>query len=393
MKKKPLFWPLFPAFLLIEIVALAAVAWYASRSFRDLHYARTQTSLEAVARLAALHVHAQSPTLDSGIVRDLCHDIGQMGVARLTVITPAGVVVADTNHDPAAMDNHADRPEIIQAWKRGVGLRTRRSGTLQEDMMYVAIPLRSSADRDLAVVRAALSLDDINQAVQLLTERVLLCGVMVAALGAVLAMFLTRRITWPLHQIRHNAADLSGGRLGQRLPSSNVTEIDVLTSALNRLSAELTRRIETSTQQRDEENALLSCMTEAVVAVDTDRHLLKMNDSARTLLQVDEIEPGRTPIAEAIRNADLLDIVDRTLASDETIEGDILIPERERYLQAHGTVLTDHNGQHVGAVIAINDVTRLRRLATMRRDFVANVSHELKTPITSINVSVLIPSP
>jgi len=384
MKKKPLFWHLFPAFLLLVIVCLAAVAWYASTSFRNLHYCRTTTSLEAVARLAALHVQAESPELNPAVVQSLCRDIGRTGGARLTVVTPSGTVIADTDHDPASMDNHADRPEIIQAWKQGQGFRTRRSGTLQEDMMYVAIPLRSSGDRDLAVVRAALALDDINKTVRQLTEKVILFGIMVAVLGAVLTMLLTRRVTWPLNQIRHSASDFAAGRLEHRLPSSDVSEVDVLTSALNHMSEELSSRIETITQQRDEENALLSCMTEAVLAVDTDRHLLKMNDSARALLQVDAMTPGKTPIAEVIRNADLLAIIDRTLASDEPVEGDILIPERERYLQAHGTALTGSDGQHVGAVIAINDVTRLRRLATMRRDFVANVSHELKTPITAI---------
>jgi len=145
-----------------------------------------------------------------------------------------------------------------------------------------------------------------------------------------------------------------------------------------------TKRPKRITRQRDEENALLSCMTEAVIAVNMERCVIKMNDSARTLLDIGNGRKGPAPIAEVIRNADLLKIVDMTLSSDEPIEGDIYIPERERHLQAHGTALHDSDGTHVGAVIAINDVTRLRRLATMRRDFVANVSHELKTPITSI---------
>jgi two-component system phosphate regulon sensor histidine kinase PhoR len=383
MKRKSLFWHIFPAFFALEIITLAAVAWFATRSFRDFHYGRTRDALESIGHLAAQQIKAGAPALEPSVVSAMCRTMSKPSHARLTVVTPPGIVIADSDYDPSSMDNHADRPEIRQAWKSGFGTRIRLSGTLQEEMMYVAVPLRSGGE-NVAVVRAARALDDINQAARTLTERVILFGVLVALLGAGVATVVARRITHPLDQIREGAEAFAAGNLDQKLPSSTVSEIDVLTSAMNRMSEELNDRIATITRQRDEENALFSCMTEAVIAVDTERCVIKMNDSARAVLDARFDQDGPTPIAEVIRNADLLKIVDATLGSDEPTEGDIFIPERELYLQAHGTALHDSDGHHVGAVIAINDVTRLRRLATMRRDFVANVSHELKTPITSI---------
>ena len=384
MKRKSLFWHIFPAFFVLEIVALAAVALFASRSFREFHYGRTRDTLESLGRLAALQIKAGAPELSAAKVSAMCRTMAKPAHSRLTVVTPTGAVIADSDHDPASMDNHADRPEIQQAWKNGFGTRMRLSGTLQEEMMYVAVPLRSEGGENIAVVRTARPLNDINLAVRRLTERVIFFGVFVALFGAFVATVVARRITAPLNQIRQGAEAFAAGQLDQKLPSSTVSEIDVLTSAMNRMSEELNDRIATITRQRDEENALLSCMTEAVIAVDTERCVIKMNDSARSLLEIENGKRKATPIAEVIRNSDLLKIVDTTLSSDEPVEGDIYIPERERHLQAHGTALHDSDGTHVGAVIAINDVTRLRRLATMRRDFVANVSHELKTPITSI---------
>jgi two-component system, OmpR family, phosphate regulon sensor histidine kinase PhoR len=383
MKKKPLFWHLFPAFLSLEVITLVAVAWFSVQSFRTFHYDRTRDSLESIARLSSLQISDGAPQLRPADVNALCSKIGPLGRARLTVVTPDGSVIADTDHAPGSMDDHADRPEVLQAWKTGVGARIRRSGTLQESMMYVAVSLRSG-NADVAVIRASRPLDDINHAVEQLARRVILFGLLVAALGAVLALFVARAITRPLDQIRHSTEAHALGTMDHKLPSSSVSEVDVLTSALNRMSEDLNNRIGMITRQRDEENALLSCMTEAVLAVDTDRHLLKMNAAARTLFKVETVTEGEIPIAEVIRNSDLLQIVDKALSCDEPVEGDILIPDRERYLQATGTVLADRAGHHIGAVIVINDVTRLRRLATMRRDFVANVSHELKTPITSI---------
>ena len=383
MKMRPLFWHLFPAMLCVVITSLVAVTWFAASSFRAFHYTRTQSALESIARVTSLQIQARCPSLIPADISELCTAIGAATETRLSVVSATGVVIADTEHTASQMDDHSDRPEIRQAWQSGLGSRIRLSGTLQEEMMYVAtiVTIDSKA---VAVIRVARALNDINHAVGRLTNRMLQFGLGVVGLGLILALFITRRITSTLNHIKAGAEAYAAGDFSHRLPSSNVAEVDVLTSTLNRMSEELNDRIATITQQRDEQNALLSCMTEAVLAVDTEMRLLKINEAARELLKVSDIAPGKTPIAEVIRNADLLNIIEDALKGNEAVEREIVVPEREQHLLAHGTALTDSEHRHIGAVLVINDVTRLRRLAIMRRDFVANVSHELKTPITSI---------
>jgi len=170
----------------------------------------------------------------------------------------------------------------------------------------------------------------------------------------------------------------------KRLPSSGITELDILANTLNSMSEDLNRRINTITQQHDEQSALLACMVESVLAVDTAKILIKMNKSAENLFDIKADASVGKSIMEVVRNTDLLELVNETLAGDSTVEREIFISYANTYLQGHGNVLHGVKGQKIGAVIVLNDITRLRNLENVRRDFVANVSHELKTPITSI---------
>jgi two-component system phosphate regulon sensor histidine kinase PhoR len=150
------------------------------------------------------------------------------------------------------------------------------------------------------------------------------------------------------------------------------------------MTDQLRKRIATIQQQHDEQSALLSCMTESVLAVDADKKLIKMNRAAQAMFQITAEKSLGKNIMEAIRNADLLDLVNNTFASDVPVERDIFLPETHTYLHGNGSVLRSDKGHHMGAVMVLNDITRMRKMERVRRDFVADVSHELRTPITSI---------
>ena len=143
-------------------------------------------------------------------------------------------------------------------------------------------------------------------------------------------------------------------------------------------------------RQRSEQQAVLTSMVEGVLALDNDERIIHLNRAAADLFHVipEDVEGRR--IQEVLRKADLQRFVERTLASRSPVEGEVVLPgaEGDRFLQAHGTLLQDGEGKGIGVLIVLNDVTRLHRLENVRRDFVANVSHELKTPITGIKGSV-----
>ena len=384
MRTKRLLWQLFPSFLLALVLALGVTTLYFSHVLRSFHLAQLSSGLTARARLVEPQVAEFLSPLRAAALEARCLQLGAASGTRLTVILPSGVVVADSLNDPATMENHARRPEIVVALSGRTGSATRFSRTLHERMMYVAIPVAADG-RLLGVVRTAIPDTAIDQTLQGLYFKVILGGLMAIVLSGLLSLYMSRRVSRPLEEIKRGAERFAKGELTNRLAVEGSGEILGLVEALNQMASHLNDRIQTVLHQRNEQEAVLASMVEGVLAVDTEERVIRINQAAARLLGVRaEAVQGRR-LHEVIRKADLLRFVARALASREPVEGDIVLHrEGEKHLQAHGTVLRGARGQDIGALIVLNDVTRLRRLESLRRDFVANVSHELKTPITAI---------
>lgn len=391
MKKRKLIWQVYPSYLLLAVVAVIAVASYASVAMSKLHHAQTRDALLSAARLAAeecrhrVVMTGAPPGVefpDTPEIDRLCKSFGQSAGYRFTIVHPSGQVLGDSMEEPNLMENHGDRREIQDAQSRGTGVSTRYSHTLGMQMMYVAVPVVMEG-RTNAVVRTSLSLAAIDRMLLTMWHRIGVAVLVIACIAALLSYGVSRKITRPLEEIREGADGIGHGDLGRRIPPSGVLEMDALAGAMNTMAAQLDERIRTVTQQRDEQNALLSCMVESVLAVDTDKRLLKMNRSAEILFRTEASCYGKN-VMDVIRNTDLLEMINRALGSSEPVEGSVFLADDQRTLQAHGTVLKNADGNRIGALVVLNDVTRIRQLENIRRDFVANVSHELKTPVTSI---------
>ncbi len=206
-------------------------------------------------------------------------------------------------------------------------------------------------------------------------------GVLISALGFVVIL----RISRSLEMIGTGARRFADGQLDFRLASPPSEELAGLAETLNRMAAQLEERINTVTQQRHAQDAILGSMVEGVMAVDKQQAILQINPAAAGLVgSRTDLIIGRS-LPEVIRNHNLYELVERTLGQGLPCEGEILFyGTSERSLQVHCTPLRNAAGHGIGALIVFNDITRLRRLERVRRDFVANVSHELKTPLTSI---------
>jgi len=384
MGKPRLLWHLYPSYLLVTLLALAAMTWNAWGEIRQTYLAQTRKNLLAQAYLSERLILPALHDGDIAAMTAFCREAGRSTGIRFTVILVSGRVLADSSEDPAVMENHRIRPEVLQALATGVGVAQRHSHTLNADMMYLAIPLHRDGAA-VAVMRTALPLTHIRHALQQLAARLYLgIGLTLVALAAV-SLFISRRISRPLEEMRRSADHFARGRLDTRLPAQDTAEMAALADALNGMAAQLDARIRTAVRQRNEQEAMLLSMAEGILAVDNDERILKLNQAAGALLGVNPDTAQRRSIQEVVRNSDLQAFVARALAGDEAVESEILMgAHRERYMQLHGTVLADEEGRRIGALVVLNDVTRLRKLETVRRDFVANVSHELKTPITSI---------
>ncbi len=384
MRKKHLLQQLIPTFLLVLFVALGALGWYVSITLRDFYLVQISKDLEARAHFfeSQIEDHWSSPN-DPG-VDALCKNLGQKTDTRITVILPDGTVTGDSEENPVQMDNHGSRPEVIQALEGEVGKSIRFSNTLQKKMMYLALAVKQE-DRIAGIVRTSVPVTDIDQLLKSFRNRMLVGMGLIALIGAMISLAMAQRIKRPLIEIRKGAERFAGGELDYRLEVPDSGEIGGMAIALNRMATELKERIETIEAQKNDQEALLSGMVESVLAINMQKQIISMNQSASRMLGVSLEESKGRYLQEIVRNVDLQKFVERVFESDEIIEEDIVLyTGEEQYLQAHGTLLRDLDGQKSAVLVVLNDVTRLKGLETVRRDFFANVSHEIKTPITSI---------
>jgi len=256
-------------------------------------------------------------------------------------------------------------------------------------MMYVALPVRSNG-QIIGCVRTALPIARINKALETVLFHVINSGILIALIAALISLWVSRRISRPLVEMKRGAERFAGGELDRRLPVYKGEEMGGLAEAMNQMASQLNDRLQTVVSQRNEQEAVLASMVEGVLAVDHQEGILRINRAAATLLGTNlELAVGRS-LQEVVRKPELQRFITESLQSPTSIEADmtLLYQGEERFLQTHGTPLRGSDGQTIGALIVIHDVTRLRRLENLRRDFVANVSHELRTPITAIKGAV-----
>ncbi|MFQ5511181.1 MAG: ATP-binding protein [Candidatus Krumholzibacteriia bacterium] len=383
MRRKRLLWHLYPSYLLITLAALFAVAWYSSRTLRQSYHVQAASDLEAMARLVRSRLLSSTSPGDRTEIDRLCHELGRDSGSRVTVILPTGEVIGDSHEDASRMENHGDRPEVLEALAGRVGKSDRFSTTLQRDMMYVALPARGGGRR--IIVRTALPVTAVDAALAGFYRRIAAAGLVVALLAALVSLLAARRITRPLEELRLGAERFAAGELHVRLASPDSTELASLARAMNHMAEQLDNRIAREARQSNEQEAVLSSMVESVLAVDEGERMLRVNNAAAGLFGIEKESVEGRPLQEVVRNPGLHELVKRVLASEETVEGDLVLHEPdERSLQVHGNPLRDSTGRSIGALLVLNDITQLRRLERVRRDFVANVSHELRTPITTI---------
>jgi two-component system phosphate regulon sensor histidine kinase PhoR len=388
-----LFWRIYATYLIVVVLCTAAVGFYAVRSARGFYVDHTESELEARASLVREQVVAQADTATPAGLEMLVRRLGAASETRITLISAGqpgaglGTVLADSDSVPGDMENHRDRPEFIAAVEGRTGQSVRHSDTLDEEMMYVALPVTEDG-RVVSVVRAAIPLTTVDAALDTLYLRIVISAVIVALVAAVIGLYVTRGISNQMREIKEGAQRLAAGDFSHKVFVSPIEEFAGVAESLNQMAAELDDKLRTLTHERNERAAVLSSMVEGVLAVDTDERLIAVNAAAARLLDtVPAAAEGRT-IQEIVRNPDLQRVVAQTLDGQRPIEADIVIRvgAENRDLQANGTLLHGENSDDpaVGAVVVLNDVTRLKRLEAVRRDFVANVSHELKTPVTSI---------
>ncbi|MFH2037701.1 MAG: ATP-binding protein [Candidatus Zixiibacteriota bacterium] len=387
MSRKRMLWQIFPSYIIITTIVALLVAWYGSRSFQKSYLLQVASGLQARATLIENQLHQALQSDDSAAIDEMCINLGKKSDTRITIVYSSGKVLGDSENNPANMENHSNRPEIIEAFKNGFGKSTRFSNTLQKSMMYVAI--KSYVDSDSLVIRTSIPLTLVDETIWSNNIRLGLAGLIIIILAAVASLLVSRRISLPLERLKIGAERFASGDLTKTLPVPNLAEVGALAKAMNNMAGELNDRINTITRQKKEQEAILDSMIEGVLAVDQNECLINCNDVATQLLNLDiENFRGRS-IYEAIRHVKLQKLIANTLKRREPLQEELIFGnQNERLVLASTMRLHDLEENTIGALVVFYDITNLRKLENLRRDFVANVSHELKTPITSIKGSI-----
>jgi two-component system phosphate regulon sensor histidine kinase PhoR len=383
-KKKRLLWQLYPSYLLITLISLLAVSLFASSAFRQFFLERTAADLKSMAHLLEKQIEYFISPLDEMSVDSICKAVGEQSFTRITVILPSGKVVGDSEEAPESMDNHADRFEIAEALRGNFGTSTRYSSTLRQDMMYVAIPLEKN-NEVIAALRTSIPVTSIYDELRSIQIQIGFGGLFIAVFAAGVSLFISKRISKPIEEIKKGAERFACGDLNYRMPASDTEEMRSLAEAMNQMAAQLDDRIKTVIKQRNELEAVLSSMKEGVIAVDIDEIIISINHSAAGMFKSRSSDLEQRSIQEVIRNSELQKIIKKAISSGEHSEGDVVLyQDKEIILNVQTTSLLDEGENFIGILAVLNDVTQLRHLENMRKEFVSNVSHEIKTPLTAI---------
>ncbi len=384
-KKTKLIWRIFPSFLVIILLSLTVEAWYSTSYFKSffLETARRELMVRAFLmqdRFArALYVDGLSPPQ----IDALCKKWGEKIQTRITVILHSGEVIGDSFARVETMENHRKRPEIQKALSGEKRMAIRYSPTLDKNMMYIALPVDSRSDP--AVIRTAVAISDIDAKVADMRNSISLVLVLTTMAAALASLYVSRRITRPVEQMRQGAQEFSKGNLTNRLPCPDTDELSQLAEAMNLMASELDKKIMDVKNRSRELEAVHASMQEGVIAINGQEQIITINKAAAKIFDFSPETLKTKHVLEVARNYDLQVFFKKALATSEPVEDDIVIDADERMvLNIHSSALYDAHDKRMGTLIIFHDITRIRLLETMHKDFAANVSHELKTPLTTI---------
>jgi two-component system, OmpR family, phosphate regulon sensor histidine kinase PhoR len=371
-----LVWRISAVYLALILSVLLGLALYVAAFTRSTYIQELETQLGTVAAVAGGEAALALQADLAADLQPLATRVGAHSQARVTLIALDGRVLGDSVESPELMENHAHRPEVIDALAGQRGISLRQSATLGYDMLYVAVPMGIGTDH-LGVARASLPLRAVDQAATALVGSVAL-AIVFAGLAAVgLALWLGRSIAEPIRQLTKHAGAMADGDLKARAGVNARDEIGELGRAFNRMADRLVETIDNISAERNRLSAILEAVADGLVMTDTDGRVLLLNPGAERLLRASWAQAVGQPFIEVSRDHELTDLLARADRQPRLIE--LGLPRRQ--VRAIAAEIPGTGGQRL---LLLQDVTALHRLESVRRDFVANVSHELRTPLAAM---------
>jgi two-component system phosphate regulon sensor histidine kinase PhoR len=369
-------------YILLILALMAGLGLYLSGFIERTVLTDLEDRLESEARLTGRTILPMladntDPEQIDKLAKTISADIG----ARVTILDENGVVMGESAGDWRGMENHADRPEIIEARLTGSGSAQRYSETLGYDMIYVAFEVEAG-NETLGFARVGLSLSDLQQRIGQMRRTLLLATLLAAILAGLLAAWISSRTTRPLRELTLAANQIAEGNLSTRLLPSSQDEIGRLTETFNTMAVQLEERVQDVETERSRIAAVLSVMSDGVIIIDRENRIQLSNPSARAMFQIGIDEARGHSVFEYVRHQRMEAALAECRSRGEPVTVQLDFPAHQLTLQA--TAASLGLTQPGNMLLLFQDLTRLRRLETVRQDFISNISHELRTPLASL---------
>jgi two-component system phosphate regulon sensor histidine kinase PhoR len=385
--RRKLFWKLALTFLALLVCVLLAVDFLAERALRINYENDSYRQLQALGRLVeaqplplASAALPQTPEQAAALSRWVAN--AAASGARITVIATDGRVLADSETDIATMESHAQRPEVREALEKGEGRAMRQSVSVKRALIYYAFREYLPGDAPI-VVRLSLPLEGIDEPLGQFRTNFLLGSFLIFIIAGAVGLLMSRTYADRVERLREFSRRVAEGDFRPLPVEGTGDTLEALGSSLNQTASRLDRTIRTLTEERNLSAAILGSMVEGVAVVNGAERLVFTNPGFASILGLDVPPVAGSSLLEVVRQTELIGAVRRVLAGEPRVESEIATGTLRQHFFA-ATVASVRAGETSGAVIVLHDITELRKLERVRRDFVANVSHEFRTPLTAI---------
>ncbi|TCK98779.1 PAS/PAC sensor signal transduction histidine kinase [Natranaerovirga hydrolytica] len=304
--------------------------------------------------------------------------------ARITIIDKTGEVIADSYEEPVVMDNHAFREEVNKALNGDISSNIRYSNTMGHYYSYTALPLHTESIE--GVLRISIPVEAIEKINYELIEYIALALIICGSIALIMALFYTRKFMKPINTLTHAVEEISKGNYEKKIYIKQKDQIGRLADAFNEMAVKLKMNMWKLTQRKTQLEAILSSMNSGIVAVDEEFRIVFYNTAFLKILKIEEKEIVGKLLYDIIRKTILFNVLEKSLETNQKIneEGKIMLGEEEKIISIYANPIKLEKTKNLGILLVIEDMTQIRKLENIRTDFVSNVSHELKTPLTSI---------